>query len=253
MSGWRGLTGLVVATTGLAASAWGYEVLPMPDAGSLTGNVKFVGTLPRLEPLPAKKDREVCGERTESEALVVGPAGSVKNAVILVEGVAKGKTPDREVVLDNTKCRFVPHVSVVMEGSAARVRNSDPILHNTHGFWEGKVSAFNLALPNRGQEVLIKRYLKKPGVIEIRCDAHTHMKAWMVVHDSPYFAVTDAGGNFRIDGIPPGKYNVTMWHEGFVQKGSDKDGRPVYDEPRRMTKEVTIPPKGSAAADFELR
>jgi len=142
---------------------------------------------------------------------------------------------------------------VVMQGSATRVRNSDPVLHNTHGFWDGKVTAFNLALPTRGQEIPIARYLKRRGVIEIRCDAHTHMRAWMVVHDSPYFAVADEQGNFRIDGIPPGKYNVIMWHPGFVQKGFDKDGRPVYDEPRWATKEVAIPPKGSAAVDFELR
>jgi len=253
MAGWRRFAGFVVAATGLAGSAWGYEVLPPTDGGSLTGNAKFAGTLPRLEPLPVKKDRAVCGEKVEPEALVVGPTGGVRNAVILVEGVTKGKRPDREVVLDNTRCRFVPHVSAVMAGSTTRVRNSDPVLHNTHGFWEGKISAFNLALPNRGQEVPITRYLKRPGVIEVRCDAHTHMKAWVVVHDSPYFAVTDEGGNFRIDGIPPGKYNVTMWHQGYVQKGYDKDGRPVYDEPRRITREVLIPPGGVVTLDFALR
>lgn len=249
----RGLAGLLIAVAFLAVPVWGYEEAPVPDGGSLTGSVKFVGTPPRLEPIPVKKDREVCGEKKESEALVVGHDGGVKNAAILIEGVSRGKKPDREVVLDNTKCLFVPHVSVVMKGGVARVRNSDPVLHNTHGFWNGRISAFNLALPNRGQEIPVQRYLKKPGVIEIKCDAHTHMKAWMVVHDSPYFAVTDEGGTFRIDGIPSGRYKVTMWHQGFVPKGFDKDGRPLYDEPRQVTKEVTIPPRGSAAADFELR
>ncbi len=233
--------------------ASGYEEAPVADGGSLTGTVKFVGTPPRLEPIPVKKDRGVCGERVEAEALVVGPGGGAKNAVILIGGVTHGRRPAREVVVDNTKCRFVPHVSVVMLGGAGRIRNSDPVLHNTHGLWDGKLTAFNLALPGRGQEIPIKRYLKKPGVIELLCDAHTHMRAWMLVHDSPYFAVTDDGGNFKIDGIPSGKYTVTMWHQGFVQKGFDKDGRPVYDEPRRATREVTIRPGGSVAADFELQ
>lgn len=80
-----------------------------------------------------------------------------------------------------------------------------------------------------------------------------HMLGWIVIHDSLYFAVTDAHGCFRIDGIPPGRYNVTMWHQGFVPKGFDKDGRPLYDEPRRVTTEVTIPPRGAAAVSFELR
>jgi hypothetical protein len=249
----RALAGLLLAGLALPGPLWAYEEAPVPDGGSLTGTVKLGGTPPRLEPIPVKKDRTVCGERTDSEALVVGPSGGVKNAVILVEGVTRGKKAGQDVVLDNAKCRFVPHVSVVMLGSSPRVRNSDPILHSTHGFWDGKANAFNLALPQRGQEVPIKRYLKKPGVVEIRCDAHTHMHAWTLVHDSPYFAVTEDDGSFRIDGIPPGKYRVAMWHQGFVQKGFDKDGRPVYDEPRRVTREVIIPPKGSAAAHFELK
>ncbi|MBI4611231.1 MAG: hypothetical protein HY726_19760 [Candidatus Rokubacteria bacterium] len=253
MVGQRGFARLLLALVALTSPAAAYEVAAVADGGRLIGNVRFAGTPPRFDPLPVKKDRDVCGEKKEAETLLVGAAGGVRNAVILVEGVAWGKRTDREVVLDNAKCRFVPHVSVVMEGGTAKVRNSDPILHNTRGFWGGKVRAFNLALPNRGQEIAIGRYLKKPGVIEIRCDAHTHMRAWIVVHDSPYFALTDEGGNFGIDDVPPGKYNVTMWHQGFVQRGFDKDGRPLYDEPRRVTREATIAPRASVAVDFELR
>jgi Carboxypeptidase regulatory-like domain len=85
------------------------------------------------------------------------------------------------------------------------------------------------------------------------CDAHPHMSAWMIVHDSPYYAVTDERGSFRIDGVPPGSYKVTLWHEGFRPKGLDKDGRPLYDEPRTLTKEVTIAPRATATVDFELK
>ncbi len=244
---------LVAAGLALPVAAIGYQEGEVTDSGSLTGSVKFVGVPPRIEPLPVKKDREVCGEKTAPEVLVVGPSGGVGGAVILIEGVARGKKPDREIVLDNAKCRFVPHVSVVMRGGSIKVRNSDPVLHDSHGLWDGKITAFNVALPGRGRDVPITRYLKKPGVIEVRCDAHTHMRAWLVVHDSPYFAVTDREGHFKIDGLPPGTYTVAMWHPGFAQKGIDKDGRPIYDEPRRVTRELTIPPRGTAVANFELR
>src|SRR2546429_4639337 len=63
---------------------------------------------------------------------------------------------------------------------------------------------------------------------------------WILVHDSPYVAVTDERGAFRITDVPPGTYKVTMWHAGFRPKGADKDGRPVYDErseERRVGKE----------------
>jgi hypothetical protein len=73
------------------------------------------------------------------------------------------------------------------------------------------------------------------------------------VHDSPYVTVTDDKGAFQIDGIPPGAYKVTMWHEGFRARGVDKDGRPQYDEPRTVTRDITIAPKASATVEFELK
>jgi len=198
------------------------------------------------------KNRDVCGDSKESEVLVLGVERGVRGGVILLEGVTRGKKPEGEVVLDNHRCVFVSHVSAVMVGERARVKNSDAILHNTHGFL-GKPTVFNLALPNRDQMIDITKRLTRPGVIRVVCDAHPHMTAWMIVHDSPYYAVTDERGAFRIEGIPPGSYKVTMWHEGFRPKGLDKDGRPLYDEPRTITRDVTIAPRATATVDFELR
>jgi plastocyanin len=247
----RRLVMAVAVTAALAGPALAYEEVTVQDGGTLTGTLKFAGVPPKLEPLMVNKNREVCGERKPSEALVVGADGGVQGGVILVEGVTKGKKLTREVVLDNAKCLFVSHVTAVTPGEKVRVKNSDPILHSTHFF--AKPAGFNLALPNKEQTIDITRRLTKPGVMRILCDAHPHMFAWMVVHDSPYLAVTDERGAFKIDTIPPGTYKVTMWHEGFRAKGVDKDGRPTFEEPHRITKEVTIAPKGTAAVDFELR
>lgn len=233
--------------------AWGYEVVDVKDGGSLTGTVKFVGEPPKQNPIPVKKNRDLCGDAVPSEALVLGPNKGVKHAVVWIEGITKGKNLDTtEVVLDNAKCLFAPHVGAVAIRGKAAVKNSDPILHNTHGFLE-KVTVFNLALPNQGQVIDITRRLKKPGVVEIQCDAHTHMRGWLVVLSDPYFAVTDASGAFKITDIPPGRYKVTAWHEPWKVVGQDKDGRPIYDKPVVITKEVTIPPRGEAKVDFELK
>ena len=78
----------------------------------------------------------------------------------------------------------------------------------------GKLTVFNIALPTKDQVVDITQRIKKPGVVEVVCDAHTHMRAWIVVRENPYFAVTDDSGQFRIEEIPPGSYRVTAWHEG---------------------------------------
>jgi hypothetical protein len=247
---------LALSVTGPAWAA--YEAVEVKDGGVVAGVVKFAGTPPRLEPLKVNKNREVCGEAKDSEALVVGPEGGIRGSVVLLEGVTRGKKPEGELLLDNHRCLFVPHVSAVMVGARARVKNSDGILHNTHGFHvatdgAGKQTVFNLALPSAGQIIDITRKLTRPGPVRVLCDAHPHMFAWVYVHDSPYVAVTDERGAFRIAGVPPGTYRVTLWHEGFRPRGIDKDGRPLYDEPQRVTREVTVAPRGTATVDFELR
>ena len=56
--------------------------------------------------------------------------------------------------------------------------------------------------------------IKQPGVIKLRCDAgHTWMSAYVVATDQPYHAVTDANGNFTIEGVPTGNYELEVWHE----------------------------------------
>jgi plastocyanin len=176
----------------------------------------------------------------------------VKGSVVLVEGVTRGKKAHGDVVLDNQRCAFVAHVSAAMPGGRVRVKNSDGIVHNPHGR-VGKTTVFNVAVPGKDQLVDVTKRLTRPGVVHVVCDAHPHMQGWIVLHDSPYFAVTDEHGAFRIDGIPPGTYKVTMWHEGFRPKGVDKDGRLAYGEPKTVSRHVTIGAGAQAAIDFELR
>jgi len=247
--------GAIVAFLGLLLTAGplgAYEAVTVKDGGTIAGVVRFAGAPPKLGAIPVNKNRDVCGDEKPSEALVVGADRGVRDGVVLIEGVARGKKGAGDVILDNRKCLFVSHVTVVAPGDRARVRNSDPILHNTHGFL-GQPTVFNLALPNKDQMIDITKRLGKPGVVRVLCDAHPHMFAWMLVHDSPYVAVTDAAGAFRIGDVPPGTYKVTMWHAGFRPKGNDKDGRPLYDEPKTLTKELTIAPKATVTVEFELK
>ncbi|MGH7303593.1 MAG: carboxypeptidase regulatory-like domain-containing protein [Candidatus Rokuibacteriota bacterium] len=236
----------------LAAPGGAYEVATVQDGATVTGTVRFVGTPPKLEPIPVNKNRDVCGANKPAEALVLSPDRGVKGSVVLIEAVARGKKGGGEVVLDNHQCVFVSHVTAVGLKERVAIRNSDPILHNTHGFL-GAPTVFNVALPTKGQVIEVTKYLKSPGVIRVLCDAHPHMSAWMIVHDSPYYAVTDDKGAFRITDVPPGTYKVTMWHAGFRPRGADKDGRVLYDEPRTVTRELTVAPKATATVDFELK
>jgi plastocyanin len=247
------LAALVVATAMAAgvAPAAAYEEAAVDDGGTLTGVVRFVGRLPGVA-AAVTRSPEVCGEQALPEALVVSPSGGVRGSVVMIHGVKRGKKAAPAVVLDTQRCAFVAHVSTAMPGERVEIRNADPLVHNARGAI-GRRGVFNVALPGRDQVIDITKRLTEPGVVRVVCEAHPHMLAWIVVHDSPYATVTDDGGTFRIDGIPPGAYRVAMWHEGFRARGVDRAGRPQYEAPRTVIRQITIAPRASATLDFELR
>lgn len=248
-----GALGVVAASLWTAApAAAAYEAAAPGDGGTLSGVVKFVGTPPALARLAVTRHRDVCGDEQPSAALVVGADRGIRGSVVLIEGVTRGKKGDGDVVVDSARCRFTPHVAAAMVGTRARVKSSDPVFHHTRGFL-GTSPVFNVALPGREQVVDITRRLTRPGAVRILCDTHPHMAGWLYVHDSPYVATTDERGAYRIDGIPPRTWKVTMWHEGFRQKRTDRDGRPVYGDPLTVTRTVTIGPRTAVSLDFEVR
>ncbi len=177
----------------------------------------------RLCPPRESTKRDGCADRQPTESLRLGPDRSVAGGVILVHGVTRGKKSQLEVVLESRQCAFAPPVMATMAGARARVRNADLIIHSARGV-QGNTTVFHVAIPGKEQEVDITRRLTKPGVVRILAERDPHMSAWMVVHDNPYVAVTDARGAFRIEDIPPGAYRVTMWHQGFRRRGHRPDG-----------------------------
>jgi hypothetical protein len=246
-----GLVALTLLTVG-AGPALAYKIVPVADGGTLAGVVRFTGKPVPPEPGPATGGGDVCAERRQPAALVLGPDRSVVGGVVLVQGVTQGKRSSLDVVLEGRQCAFTPGVTATMAGARARVRNADSILHSARGL-QGRTTVFHVAIPGKEQEVDITRRLTRPGVVRVVADTYPHMTAWLVVHDSPYVAVTDGRGAFRIEEIPPGSYRVTMWHQGFRRRGTDREGRPLYEDPHTITKEVTIAPRGTATVAFDLR
>jgi plastocyanin len=242
----------VLLLAAAAAPAPAYEVAPVTDGGTLTGLVRFAATAPRPPALPVSRRHDACGDEAAAEALVVGADRGVRDGVVLLEGVARGKKPEGELVLETRHCLFAPHVTATMAGERVHVKNGDGLVHNPQGL-RGRTAIFNVALPGREQTIDVTRRLTGPGVVRVVCGAHPHMAAWIVVHDSPYVAVSDERGAFRIDGIPPGRYRVTLWHAGYRARGLDKDGRALYEPPHTVTKDVRIGPRATATVDFELK
>jgi hypothetical protein len=180
-----------------------YQAGPVADGGAIKGKIIYKGTVPTKTVLPTK-DKETCGGPRKDPLVVVGPGGEVKDAVVYLKEVAKGKDWPKATAkaeIDNVKCVFAPHVQVIRTGMIDIV-NSDPVLHNTH---------FNVALPLQGGRV--SKPLRRPGLVRVDCDAHGWMEGWIYVVDNPYYALSGADGTFTISDVPPGNYTLVVWQE----------------------------------------
>jgi len=200
-----------VLATAAALPAPAYEEAPVENGGSISGTIAYQGNVP-MRKIITTKDQDVCGGIRDEPEIVVDAAKGVTDAVVYLAQVDKGKAwpaAGPKPVLDQEKCVFKPRVQVMPAGALV-VRNSDPVLHNTHGFY-GKRTVFNLALPNQGQE--IETELDRPGTVRVECDAHGWMLSWIYVVENPYYAVTAADGTFTIADVPPGDYTLIATHE----------------------------------------
>jgi len=195
-----------VAVVTLPVSSWSYEAGTVNGGGTIEGKIIYNGDVPTEKIIPTK-DVETCGEPYERALIEVGPDKSVQNAVVYLVDIAKGKAwppQPKPPELDNLHCHFVPKVSAIRAGPLV-VINSDPVLHNTHGYY-GKRTAFNMALPNKDQR--IPTSLDRAGTVRVDCDAHGWMLGWIYVMDNPYYAITGADGKFSIADVPPGTYKL---------------------------------------------
>jgi hypothetical protein len=201
-----GAAALALTVAMLAPPSFAYEAGSVTGGGSIVGKVVYNGPVQTRKIIP-NKDVEVCGGIRDEPLIEVGADHAVQNAVVYLAQVAKGKawpaagkTPE----IDNRKCRFEPEVQVIRAGPLDVV-NSDPVLHNTHGYY-GNRTAFNMALPNQGQR--IPTDLPRPGTVRVDCDAHGWMEGWIYVVDNPYYAITGADGKFSITDVSPGNYTL---------------------------------------------
>jgi len=160
-----------------------------------------------------------------SAGTLIGKVNGVSGAsVVYLE--AAGKTfpaPEKHVVIDQKGLLFQPHVVVVLVGTTVDFLNSDNVAHNV--FWPSisgdKKAGHNLGTWPKGEKKPYK--FEKAGVVPLLCNVHPEMSGYVVVTPSPYYAETDASGNYKIADVPDGKYTVTAWHEGAKPQSKPVD------------------------------
>ncbi len=208
------LVGVVLAAALLAGQpAVAYEEVKVENGGRVTGTVRVTGTTPPPDKRPVTRDPEACGsEPKTSDAVLRSASGGVKNVVVSLDGVTRGKPfPGGAAELDQRGCWFHPHVLLVRAGQPFTLINSDGVLHNFRTPGSATNPALNKAQPKFKRRLTIQ--LDHADIIPVNCDVHEWMHAVLVVMAHPYHALTDDSGAFTLADVPPGRYRVTFWHE----------------------------------------
>jgi plastocyanin len=140
---------------------------------------------------------------------------SAENIVVYIDTIP-GKdftAPEKHAVEDQKHMAFSPHVLVVLKGTTVDFLNSDPVGHNV--YWPNisgnKKLAHNLGTWAQGQTKSFT--FNDLGAAPLLCNVHPEMAGYVVVLPTPYFATTNAQGEFEIKGVPAGSYTLKTWSE----------------------------------------
>ena len=219
------LAGRFVVTASLAgpaikgnAQGGEYRSIAVKDGATVSGLVKLAGAAPEPDRIIIGKDNHVCGHgHAAHDAVVLGASGALANAVISLKGLNAGLVWDRGSApkITQEKCAFHPYVQIAPPGSTLTIHNKDPLLHNIHAYeliGRARRTLFNIAQPQAGQIDTHKLEPRRGNIIEIDCDAHNWMSAWVFVSEHPYAVVSDASGRFELRNVPAGDFELTAWH-----------------------------------------
>jgi plastocyanin len=189
-------------------------------AGAIKGTVVLKGTPPELKKLAVTIDQYVCGKEKNPEELVLSPQGGIRSAVVWLDkppATASGDPLPSTTSMNQKECMFDPRVVIVPAGGKIDFLNSDRLLHNLHASPTAN-AAFNRTQP-KGRTITIS--FSHPEIIRVTCDLHSWMRAWVVVAEHPFYALTNAAGEFELRGLPAGRYTLKVWQERLGTTSKD--------------------------------
>ncbi len=221
------------------SSAGGGESAAVADPtgwATLTGKFTIIGAVPANPALKVDKDQAVCapgGKQVLDNIVMVGDGGALQNVLVYVSSKVPSDSPawihetyaaqrDAEVIFDQKDCIFLSRLGVMWSTQTLKVLNSDPVGHNTNLDSKRGAAAANMTVAANGSALYVPGNAS-PAPFSVSCAIHPWMKAAMMVCDNPYFAVTDANGNFSIPNVPAGvELEFRVWHEkaGYIQEVS---------------------------------
>lgn len=146
------------------------------------------------------------------EGRVSGPVNFVSAAAVVYALPADGRSlppADTTAVMDQVEMTFVPHVLPIQRGTTVKFLNSDTVRHNV--FTPSKAGdRFNLGTYPGGESR--SHTFTRTGEVILLCNVHPEMEAYIYIVDSPFFATMEENGEYALSGLPPGAYEVRVWH-----------------------------------------
>jgi plastocyanin len=204
-------------------------------AAAVSGTVKFEGAVPKAATIDMSQDPN-CKGANKAE-LVVASDGHLANVFVYVKEGFGNRTfaaPKEAVELDQSGCRYHPHVMGVMAGQSVKIVNSDPTTHNIHPTPQNN-REWNESQPPQGAP-LEKTFAREEIMLPVKCNQHPWMKMYVNVTKSPFYAISGPDGKYEIKGLPPGDYTLAFVHEKFGEK----------------TQKVTLAAKDSKTVDVSF-
>lgn len=200
------------SVAGLAAGVI-FATSAAAQSGSVSGAITTSAR--GAAPVRVTIDQKVCGSALPDEAIVVDAQGRLANAVISLIGVRRSAPAEATVV--NERCSFAPRVQVMRPDAIVKTTSKDAVLHTTQAQSENGRTIFNVALPVPG--ITISKPIGPAGTVRLGCNTHPWMRGWVIVTEFAS-AISGADGRFTIANVPPGTYELRVWHE--VLKGAPR-------------------------------
>jgi len=196
------------------------EAAPAPAAApidpatvaTVSGQVKFDGAAPKAAKIDMSQD-PACKGMNEAENVVV-ENGDLANVFVYVKDGLGSRTfdvPKDAVVLDQSGCKYHPHVLGVMAGQTVQIKNDDQTTHNIHPTPKDN-REWNESQPP-SSPAIEKNFAREEIMLPVKCNQHPWMKMYINVVKNPFFAITDKSGKYEIKGLPPGDYTIAFVHE----------------------------------------
>jgi plastocyanin len=184
---------------------------------TIAGQVLFRGQPPERKPLNMSGEASCRkpGDIALSEGLIVNNDGTLRNAYVhVVSGLGDRvfAPPTTALKMDQRGCIFIPHLLPARANQVIAFTSSDVVVHNVRTI-ASENPRFNVSISGRGRTV--RRFFSNPEIIQIRCDIHAWMAAYIAVSDHPFHAVTGGDGAYSIDGLPAGTFEIEAWHESL--------------------------------------